>query len=290
MTDKEKDNSQEEKPNTKPSIPIETNPPIIKNSENTNDTTKTSENITRETIKQVNLVTEKPILIKESRFAKRGFVIQTILAGVGLITLIGFIIFNITQHNDSVSALRLAKKSSDSAYSATKHSLAISESTLAVVKNSAANTEKFSKIEVRTYLNYVGEENHSFIPGHPIKIRLNFLNSGKTPAYDIRSRSFIKTGTGIFPQEIQFLKMSNIKASENKGIVVGAGQDYFLEATADWILPDSNYIYKSRYTLYVYGEILYKDKFRENHYTHFGLAYRTSINQFMFEQNFFDAD
>ena len=274
--------------------PPDNSTPVIKGEHNQDDSTITTDKADN----------KKKDKFRFWRKANRTQKTQIILALLNFLTLLSFIVINGIQirrsneflnYADSTNvhtreSIELAKRTADSSDINNKRLIALNENSLDLVKNNATTTEKFAKIEVRPYLNYSGEENHSFIPGLPIKIRLNFLNNGKTPAYDIRSRTVIKIGTGISPKEIKLLEMSNIKASDNKGIVVGAGQSYFIEATGSWILPDSNYIYKSSYTLYVYGETLYRDKFRENHYTHFSLFYRPNGNIFLHYPGFFDAD
>jgi hypothetical protein len=164
--------------------------------------------------------------------------------------------------------------------------VAVAESSIAVSKSIAKNQEEFSKIETRAYLSVGTVEEFNFTVGKHMKAKIDLMNVGKTPAYDFRSVSTIKTGTGVYRDEINSLVVPH-----EHGRVIGSGQVAFIEADgAIFRQQDSVAIYTGNYVLFVYGKVLYVDKFGDNHQTRYCIFFRIRDKSFMAYENWNDAN
>ena len=117
---------------------------------------------------QTVLIPEKTIIFKESRYEKPTFWIQTSLAVIGLLTLIGFVAFSIINHIDSANSLKSANNHFDSANADTKKSLAL--------------TEENFRIENRAWVGLVREPSGEMGDLRYGELSLHIQNFGKTPA------------------------------------------------------------------------------------------------------------
>ena len=166
---------------------------------------------------------------------------------------------------------------------------AIADSSIALSKTIAATQERFAKVEVRSYVSFDGVDNHSFVVGKQMKAIVKLLNSGKTPAYNVVSRSEIKTGTGVYPHERDSLMVP--REGLPGGVVLGAGQSYGVEASGKVFRPiDSIGVFSGKYLLFVHGRITYKDKFGSPHFTNYCVFYRLRDKSFINYKQWNDAD
>jgi hypothetical protein len=248
----------------------------------------------------------------KNRFEKYGFIVQTILASVGLLTLIGFITFSVLQHNDSVNSLSLEKQNSDFNNSATKKSLALADSSNNMTRQSikiaqdalvyqrwrdSINTFnqnvkdssfadsqlkrdslnlKFFIIGNRAYLDIVGIDSIVLKVNQPIYYRIVITNSGKTPTYNIHGLFLAKTGIGVYPAEFDSLDIGVAHAII--WTTLGAGQIRLSETPPwdNWPVfrnKDSILVFNKKVRFFIFGKLVYNDKLGGTYYTRFAYEF-----------------
>ena len=154
-------------------------------------------------------------------------------------------------------------------------------------KQIAEGQERFAKIEVRAYVTVGGVQSYRTDIGHQVKVTTEIENAGKTPAYNVRSRSGIKIGTSIYESEIKYLP----PVPTASGSILGAGQKITIEASGDdFRKVDSINVATGKYTLFVVGTITYKDKFGDVHHTRYCKFFRPRDKQFLDYEKWNDAN
>ena len=262
------------------------------NRENRTDTTKTSKDITEQSIKRVDLITREPISVKSSKFERRGFYVQTTLAVIGILTLIGFVIFSFIQHNDSIHNLELAQRGFDSTNIHTNKALAKTDSSINLTKQIAATQEKFAKIETRAYIIFKTKKVIQFDGEKELKFKYIIENYGKTPAYGL----LVKTGfkfskVGVYATDFNNLK---INATPLEGTAtLGATQELVIVHASEGKKLHSamfNDIEQGKLLFFIMGIIYYNDTFGDKHWTRFCLQYQWRDKDFIFYSKYNDGN
>jgi hypothetical protein len=257
-------------------VPLKDNTPKIEDTKNGANTTAIEENKSQQNIRTV-FIPEETIIVEEGRFDKLNFIIQTSLAFIALSTLFGFIYFYGLQHRDSVNALALAQRNSDSSNVATKKSIAIAESSNVLTRQSLEIAQRNFEIEDRPYLSIKGIDN-LIIKGH-LAANVQAINVGKSPAYDIRPLGAMKIrGTGVF--DVDWKTVESDRTQESNTAESGLP---FSEINLDkrpLTLQDSIEIFNGRCKWFAFGIFWYKDVFDKPHWTRYCVVYDTTVAQF----------
>ena len=217
-------------------------------------------------------------MVTESKFEKPTFIIQTILGFVGLGTLIGFIYFSALQHNDSVEALKTAKRNFDSTNLATKKSLALAESANVMTNQSLEHSRESFIIENRPWVGIESVLLDTFLVGKKLWVNVSIKNYGKTPALDLKEKGFLAV---YLTSTYDGFKLPNrlIKESEVLSPTQDVG-DYFFSGIA-MRDQDSIAFVQNKVFLYAYGKITYSDDFGSKDTTTYCGVYNFSAKQFM---------
>ena len=138
-----------------------------------------------------------------------------------------------------------------------------------------------SKKELRAYLCFDNITNDPPIVGKKYTQGSIILNSGKTPAYNVRARMEYKTGTGVYPKEWSDL-VKKQKSAPEMGIL-GPGQNRGIGIGSDSVFraKDSIYIYSGILKLYIYGFVTYKDIFGIDRFTECCLVWDLESRKFL---------
>ncbi|KAB2922143.1 MAG: hypothetical protein F9K22_12390 [Bacteroidetes bacterium] len=216
---------------------------------------------------------------KESKQVLLGHAIQIVILFVTMISV--FLYYKFT--GQQISQFENSIKSSDET---TRRSIAIAESALSISKQSVAAQEKMSKIGMRGYISTYEVLDFRFSVGEQPKVLIQIKNDGKTPAHNIVSSSIVKTGSGVYQEEIDKIK----KTYTAHGITLGAGNSHSILAVNeyDWRAIDSLNVSNGRLQIYVYGKIWYRDVFGENHITTYALGFDV-VKQSFFSYPYFNS-
>ena len=154
------------------------------------------------------------------------------------------------------------------------------DSSFALSKRVADTQEQFAKIETRAYLVVQEVNSERPVVGQPVLIHFFCSNVGKTPAYNTTLIDSVKLSRDITSDE--FSNVDKVQP-DSGGTVVGGG-DIRFGGDVRWRVftkRDSINLFHRGFKLYLYGNIVYKDKFGESHFTHFAFSYdptRTTAN------------
>ncbi|MGD1046887.1 MAG: hypothetical protein ABR936_16400 [Bacteroidota bacterium] len=264
-------------------MPIHDNPPKIEDGINSEPHSTIEEKPSQQNISTI-LIPKETLFVEESRYAKPHFFIQTFLAILGFGTLIGFIYYNGLQHEDSVNALKLAEESYRSADSIAKISyesqrikdsitLALTDSSLTLTRQSNERADRMSKYDLRPYI--VLDTNlivFTAIVNRPINAEISISNIGKTPAYNyfhVNSFGAIDTQyTDLAEEEAinDFFKQSSWHKKEGNSI--GSNLPQLKRGTYGiFTYEDSVALNNGKMKLILCGLISYNDIFKERHFT-----------------------
>ena len=134
------------------------------------------------------------------------------------------------------------------------------------------NLEKFAKIDDRAYVCYQETKYFKFNNGYLGQVSVAFRNTGKTPAYSLRSYSRFKFG------DVDSSNWSEIFSHVNDegGIVIGADQVREAIISSDTAINNidiANFIQSGKDQLkpkwHIYGVWWYTDIFGINHWTRY---------------------
>lgn len=146
-------------------------------------------------------------------------------------------------------------------------------------------------IENRAYVDIADIRGLYLKVNQPIAIdSLILVNTGKTPAYNVRVATGIIIGTGIYPNEIKDIDKQVLSAPE---FTIGAGQTSLSSLTKEYRhmifrKQDSTNIFSNKYTLFYFGKITYKDKFRKQHFTRFAVQFEFGRIWSFFQYKYFN--
>ena len=168
----------------------------------------------------------------------------------------------------------------------------MAENSINISRKVANAQEEFAKIETRAYINIKQMTKFQNKVGEPIIYDIDFINTGKTPAYKVRAASQWKTGTGVYPQEIKIIEY---QVSEGIEATIGGGQIQsftFGDGEVPHIFKqqDSISVFSGKYKLFVAGKIIYEDKFNSEHFTRFAFLYDYKNHAFISYKHFNDAN
>jgi hypothetical protein len=171
---------------------------------------------------------------------------------------------------------------------ATQKSVAIAESSMAMIKSNAEFAERTTKMEIRPYVAFDKIVETVLRVGQMASVRIAFVNAGKTPAYRIRTFARFKLATGVYQQDYDSLEEGATRKDEG---AIGAGQTTVqLLQFRQFKLADSLAIASGLYRLHVYGRITYADKFGERHVTNYVWFYDPSLNEWLAYERYNGAD
>lgn len=160
------------------------------------------------------------------------------------------------------------------------------------VINAKENTEiaKISaRISNRAYLSIVNVTPTALQPGRKFEATIQFVNVGKTPAYQVHHVKGLKIGgTGIYEHEINEVK----KAEEFRDLAMGASvHSSFTVETKDPISQEeSDEIMIGKKAWYVFGRITYADIFGERHHTRYCFVFDPEKDTFESYHRYNDAN
>ena len=149
--------------------------------------------------------------------------------------------------------------------------------------------ETFAKLEIRAYLSVSGVVPKTMKAGKKFEAVINYVNIGKTPAYQVAFAYEVKTGgTGIYEHEIN--KAENFRKVADQA--VGAFLDFNITVETGTIISrkDSTDIMNGNMAWFVYGKFTYIDKFGESHFTRCCFRFAHDKNTFEVYDKYNDAD
>ena len=142
-------------------------------------------------------------------------------------------------------------------------------------KQMADRQERFAKIEVRPYVNIKLVNAPDLKIGDTIAIDMQWINSGRTPAYLVGVRDLLKIGTGIYQNEIKQLEKERAKELDRK--TIGSNLTFTRTITmVVWTRQDSILVYSKKRSLFIAGTVFYTDKFSDVHSTSWSFRYSTA--------------
>jgi hypothetical protein len=195
------------------------------------------------------------------------------------LTLLGFVVFSIIQHQDSIDALKLAKISSDSSDVATKKSIALTERSIAVADSSNGMTQqglelsrKRFVIENRPYVGIKTITLDTFEIGEKYCITIIVQNYGKTPALGLYGFNACETHT--IPSYDVFKHINEIRGTKTIS-VLPPSETSRDQIFSDNVLGEREYqtIINKGLLLYAYGMIYYSDLFNGQYTTSYCSIY-----------------
>ncbi|RPI00658.1 MAG: hypothetical protein EHM64_16855 [Ignavibacteriae bacterium] len=246
---------------------------------------------------EIIFIPEKTLIVEESRFEKPTFWVQTSLAVIGLLTFIGFVVFSIIQHQDSVNNLKFAEQSYRAADSISKESyrsqrikdsstLKQTDSSLALTRQSSERadrglrltekniflTTEISRTAIQPFLfaDSVGEIQNlrtGEIPYNEYEI----TNVGATPAYKVNTWSIIMFESDFNQDTIDIYTFNKPETGWFIGSkkTTGTAKSYFYGGEA-WKNEDAiAYITRKKPILFI-TVITYEDAFGKSHFTQQG--------------------
>jgi hypothetical protein len=279
MAKTEKEDRQEEKYNRSSSIPNTTNAPKKEDAIEHKNATDIKKQQEQEQIKPPP-IPEETIVIKEDKYARKNFWVQSTLAGVGIFTLLAFILFGILQHQDSINNLKWARESADSSakdirqsLALTERNVAIADSSLKATRQSIFHAERVSKYDLRPYI--VTDPTAfdiSLIVNQPITAKITIRNIGKTPAYNYFHVNLCYTFLTTYADysEEKFIKKCFEQSGWHKeeGHSIGSNLPEVKDGIyGNLTLEDSIGVFNGNMKLIFSGLVSYSDIFKERHFT-----------------------
>ena len=156
--------------------------------------------------------------------------------------------------------LRLMRKSLDAAVGATN----VAQSTLVLMKDTAQR-------QLRAYISVVAAKIEFPVPGQP-KSTLTFRNAGQTPAHDVKI--WIHQWVAAYPLDVALPTPPPDFVTARDTLGAGASCHMTNEAPHPVAKePFLTLIGTSEGTIYVYGEVSYRDVFGEHHTQKYRLMY-----------------
>lgn len=160
------------------------------------------------------------------------------------------------------------------------------------VVNARQNTkiaEISARISNRAYLSIAGVTPTALLPGKKFEATVQFVNVGKTPAYQVHHvKGYKLGGTGIYEHEINEAK----KREEFRDFAMGMSipSSFIIETENPITQEESDEIMKGKKAWYVFGRITYTDIFREKHFTRYCFVFIPSKGTFESYHRYNDAN
>ncbi len=149
-----------------------------------------------------------------------------------------------------------------------------------------------SKAESRAYVLIKQCSSFSVKMGEPIVYTIDFLNIGKSTAYNIQTAAEWTIGNGISPDDVK--KLRPVRSSPNRvNIKPGQIQTVRFGTEADSQLfsnSDSLSVFGKEKNLYLFGKLIYYDRFGDYHYTRFAFRYNADDQSFLAYERYNDHD
>lgn len=224
--------------------------------------------------------------------AEFALIITTIIL---IVINIFIVIYASNQASAAINAVKIAKdaldfqRKSDSLNTISQNK---KDSLFALYQNRIDSLRQAAFIlENRAYLVIDNVSIKQFKVGEIILVQITIKNVGKTPAYKITE--FTGANYGSMNKKIFYEGINRVHSKDL--FILGAGQEMIHTATSEFstgILYNNDFNQISNGTIgwYLYGEILYRDKFDENHFTRYCLKYDTKSKVFVIYDDYYDAD
>jgi hypothetical protein len=142
----------------------------------------------------------------------------------------------------------------------------------AIVREISERQRDFAKMQMRPYIALIDPQ---FIPQdrqrpYFAEVQLNILNTGHTPAHNLRFAARLRTLPSILPDNFDFaFRPDEIIVSGH----INPGQRLFFRRSLGGLLTDDEYqsVIQGRSTqrIYIYGTVWFDDIFGDAHYTNF---------------------
>ncbi len=235
------------------------------------------------------LIPKETIFIEEGRFEKPGFIFQTVIASIGLLGLIGFVVYGLLQRADSSDALALARNEAISSDARTRESIGVTKESIDAMRQSFSRQEELMRMEVRSYIGVAEPFLIRIAGGKPLLIGIECQNLGKTAARNVRFRGGMKLGgAGVSASEIG----RTLRTTVSPGAVISPGAKYLRTVSSALALTsdDSSGIAAGSKNLFIFGELSYLDVFDSPHVTRFCMKYNAPAETFFTEGKYNDAD
>ncbi len=190
-------------------------------------------------------------------------------------------------------SIGLAKQNALSSDTINRKSLAIADSSLALVKRNNEISNKIAKMGIRPQLIVKGVRFTKFIVGEKIECEVVISNYGKTPAQKTHASYNLKIGgTGIYGKEF-FEIMGKPGVGNFITSVTNDATDYTHHLPEfDFLLnkTDSIYVQNGTKQCFFLGYITYIDLFNESHTTTMCYKYNFITGTFVQNENFNTAN
>ncbi len=235
------------------------------------------------------LIPKETLFIEEGRFEKSGFILQVVLAFVGLVILIGLIVVTILQRSDASDALSIARDQARTTDAGTRQSIDLAKESIRAMNQNSSRQEEFAQMELRSYLGVAEPFIVQLAGGRQLVIGIECRNLGKTAARTVRFRGGMKMGGAVVSaREIGRL----LRTGGTPSAVVPPGAKYLQTITSSSALTagDSSDVMTGVRSLFIFGELSYVDVFNSPHFARFCMKYNAPAETFFTEGTYNDAD
>ena len=152
-------------------------------------------------------------------------------------------------------------------------------------------SEKNTQAEIRPYVQVTGAKFNDLKVDSPYNLKLEIVNTGKSPAYNVNLVDCQLTYSGSVNFKSNWTDSAGAKIS-NTNFYIGANSNFDNNMQFDRALSkeDSIRILKNEGLLTFTGDINYKDIYKEDHMTRFYLKFDPHTQEFVFYKDFNEAD
>jgi hypothetical protein len=150
----------------------------------------------------------------------------------------------------------------------------------------AALMEKSMKLAERAWVGATSKDMMILMPGIPMKVKVVFKNSGKTPAINVQTFGKLVQMNRELPAEL--FERTPLPSTRERGFALAPNVDSHSPFTGE--IPKLQMIKDKKVFVYFYGQITYEDIFRGSHWTKFCGVYDMDENAFVNCNGYNDVD